>query len=62
MRPTIVRALLLLGLLSSPAFAQINTATISGTIKDETGGCPAGCRRDGSKRRHGSDAQHSYGR
>lgn len=38
MRPTIVRALLLLGLLSSPAFAQINTATISGTIKDETGG------------------------
>jgi hypothetical protein len=38
MRPTVVRALLLLGLLASPALAQINTATISGTIKDETGG------------------------
>jgi hypothetical protein len=38
MRPTVVRAFLLLGLLASPALAQINTATISGTIKDETGG------------------------
>src|SRR5215470_13966904 len=35
MRPTFVRALLLLGLFASPVLAQINTAATSGTIKDE---------------------------
>jgi len=38
MRPKIVLALAFLATLASPTLAQITSATISGTIKDETGG------------------------
>jgi hypothetical protein len=38
MRWRVVLALVLLATTTSPALAQITSATISGTIKDETGG------------------------